>query len=320
MSTTAVATDALRQELEEARRRQRGLEQTLEERGAEIASLTQELEEAHRQAAHLEDTLNGSRTQTNTLKEELTLATEHAARMEQSLIGAQRLTTIGQIAAQMAHEFKNILMIIMGRAEWAISEDDPELADKALHTAVVSCQRGAGVVKGLLSYAKGRQMKSKLIRADKLLDRAVDLIAWSLPKCHIQLDRDYNSDARVRVVPVRMDQVFLNLILNARNAMDPGGGRLTVAVRPAETKGYVAFSVQDTGCGIPNEHLDQIFDPFVSMRQRPDGDASMDRGTGLGLPVSRDLVRQAGGEIHVESTPGEGSTFTVLLPIVERKP
>ena len=318
MSTTAVETDALRQELEEARRRQSGLEQTLEERGADIARLAQELEEARRQAAHLEDALNGSRTQTRALREELTLATERAARLEQSLIGAQRLTTIGKIAAQMAHEFKNILMIIMGRAEWALSEDDPELADKALHTAVASSQRGADIVKGLLSYAKGRQMESKLIRADKLLDRAVDLIAWSLPKCHVQLVRDYDgSGARVRVVPVRMDQVFLNLILNARNAMDPGGGRLIVAVRPAETEGYVAFSVQDTGCGIPNEHLERIFDPFFSTRPRPQGDGSADWGTGLGLPVSRDLVRQAGGEIHVESTPGEGSTFAVLLPIVE---
>jgi len=317
VSTAAVGTDALKQELEAARRRQADLEQTLTQREAEVARLTQELEEARRQAAQFEQELNHHRARTHALQDELTLANEHASRLEQSLIGAQRLTTIGQIAAQMAHEFKNILMIIMGHAEWAISQDEPELMDQALHTAVVSSQRGADVVKGLLSYAKGRQIKSKLIPADRLVDRALDLIAWSLPKCHIQLVRDYDCDACVRVVPVRIDQVFLNLVLNARNAMDPDGGRLTVSVRPAETEGYVAFSVQDTGCGILNEHLEQIFDPFFTTRTRPEDGGSTDWGTGLGLPVSRDLVRQAGGEIHVESTPGKGSTFTVLLPMAD---
>ena len=317
MSTAAVETDALKQELHEAHRRQAGLEQTLNERGAEIARLTQELKEARRQAAHLQEELNDSRARTDSLKEQLTLANEHAARLEQSLIGSQRLTTIGQIAAQMAHEFKNILMIVMGHAEWALSEKDPELVDRALQTAVISSQRGADVVKGLLSYAKGRQIKSKLIAADRLVDRALDLIAWSLPKCHIKLVRDYQCHPCVRVVPVRMDQVFLNLILNARNAMEPDGGRLTVAVRHAETEGYAAVSVEDTGCGILNEHLERVFDPFFTTRPRPDGDGGADWGTGLGLPVSRDLARQAGGEIHVESTPGKGSTFTVLLPIVD---
>lgn len=317
MSTTAVGTDALKQELEAAHRRHTDLEQTLKQREAETARLTRDLEEARRQAAHLEDELNGSRTRADTLHDELTLAKEHAARLEQSLVGAQRLTTIGHVAAQMAHEFKNILMIIMGHAEWALSEKDAELVSRALETAVASSQRGADVVKGLLSYAKGRQIKSKLIPADRLVDRALDLIAWSLPKCHVQLVRDYESNAYVRVVPVRMDQVFLNLVLNARHAMDPDGGRLVVSVRPAETEGYVAFSVQDTGHGILNEHLEQIFDPFFTTRPRPDGAGSADWGTGLGLPVSRNLVRQAGGEIHVESTPGKGSTFTVLLPVAD---
>ena len=279
MSTAAVETDAVKKELAEANRRQADLEQTLKRREAELAE-----------------------------------ATRHAARLEQSLISAQRLTTIGQIAAHMAHEFKNILAIIMGHAQSAVSRNDPELMDRALHTAVASSQRGADVVKGLLSYAEGRQARSKPIAADKLLDRALDLLEWSLPKSHIQLVRDYACNASVRVVPVRMDQVFLNLILNARNAMDPDGGRLTVATRPAETEGYLAFSVQDTGRGILAEHLGQIFEPFFTTRPRPDGDSTGDWGTGLGLPVSRDLVRQAGGEIHVDSAPGKGATFTVLLP------
>jgi two-component system NtrC family sensor kinase len=95
-------------------------------------------------------------------------------------------------------------------------------------------------------------------------------------------------------------------------------GRLTVAVVP-DLDGFVALKVQDTGCGIPPEHLEKIFDPFFTTRPRNGNGngAGNHHGAGLGLPVARDLVRQAGGEICVESTPGVGTTFTVLLPVAK---
>jgi len=251
-----------------------------------------------------------------TLRQELAEAQSRAAQMEQSLVESQRLATLGQLAAQMAHEFKNILMIVMGRAGYALAENDPELTQKALTSAVECGQRGADIVKGLLTYANGQQMESRLLAADDLMDRALDLIAWALPKYHIQLVRQYDTSAQVRVVPVRMEQVLLNLVLNARDAMSPAGGRLTAIVEADDTPGYTALRIRDTGCGIPAEHLDHIFDPFFTTRSRTDG-AGAGGGTGLGLPVARDLVRQAGGEIHVASTPGEGTTFSVLLPVVE---
>ncbi len=252
-----------------------------------------------------------------TLQHELAEVRTRVERMEQSLVESQRLATIGQLAAQMAHEFKNILMIIMGRAGYALSEDDTDLTQKALHTAVDCGQRGADIVKGILLYANGQQMESLVIPADCLADRALGLIDWALPKYHVELIRQYETSACVRVVPVRMEQVLLNLILNARNAMKPGGGRLTVIIEPADTPGYVAIRIRDTGCGIPAEHLRQIFDPFFTTRGAGDAAGTGGGGTGLGLPVARDLVRQAGGEIHVDSTPGRGSTFSVLLPVVE---
>jgi len=250
-----------------------------------------------------------------TLRQELAEALTRAAQMEQSLVESQRLATLGQLAAQMAHEFKNILMIIMGRAGYALAENDPGLTEKALKIAVECGQRGADIVKGLLTYANGQQMESLVLPADDLMDRAMGLVAWALPKYHVQLVRQYDTSARVRVVPVRMEQVLLNLILNARDAMSPQGGRLTAIVEPDDTPGYVALRIRDTGCGIPPEHLDRIFDPFFTTRSRADGPG--DGGTGLGLPVARDLVRQAGGEIHVASTPNAGTTFSVLLPIVD---
>jgi len=250
------------------------------------------------------------------LRQELAKAQSRAAQLEQALVESQRLATLGQLAAQMAHEFKNILMIVMGRAGYALAENDPDLTQKALTSAVECGQRGADIVKGLLTYANGQQAESRVLAADDLMDRALDLIAWALPKYHIQLIRQYETSAHVRVVPVRMEQVLLNLVLNARDAMSPDGGRLTAFVEPADTPGYVALRIRDTGCGIPAEHLDHIFDPFFTTRPRVDGGG--DGGTGLGLPVARDLVRQAGGEIHVASTPGEGTTFSVLLPVVDQ--
>jgi signal transduction histidine kinase len=255
-------------------------------------------------------------TDTQTLRQELEEARGRIARLEQSLVESQRMATVGQLASRMAHEFNNILMLIVGRADQALKYGDAALREKALQKAVECGQRAADIVAGLLGYATGRQMQSQLIAADALVDAAVNLIAWDLPKSGIQVVRQYDAVATVRVVPGRIEQVLLNLMLNARAAMKQRGGRLTVSVARAEDNGYVALKVQDTGCGIPKEHLDKIFDPFFTTRPRHAG--GEERGTGLGLPVARDLVRQAGGEIHVSSRPGAGSTFTVLLPIAEK--
>ncbi len=258
--------------------------------------------------------------QTETLKAELEEANRRVAELEQALVEAQRMATVGELTARMAHEFNNILMMIVGRADHALKDDDPELREKALVKAVECGQRAAAVVTGILGYARGRQMQSELIAADQLMDAAVNLIAWDLPKSGIQLVRQYETSTAVRVVPLRIEQVILNLILNARNAMKPQGGRLTVAVAPDQTSEYVAFKVQDTGCGVPPEHLKHLFDPFFTTRPQANGPGETDHGTGLGLAVARDLVRQAGGEIRVASTPGIGSTFTVLLPAAQGNP
>jgi two-component system NtrC family sensor kinase len=251
------------------------------------------------------------------LRQQLEESRRHAARLEQSLVEAQRLATVGQLSCRMAHEFNNILMLIMGRANEALKYDDDELREKALRKTVEHGQRAADIVASLLGYATGRQTQSQAVRAASLLDAAVGLIAWDLAKCGIQLVRQYDADATVRVVPGRIEQVLLNLILNARHAMKQRGGRLTVSVSATEKPAFIALKVQDSGCGIPAEHLERIFDPFFTTRAKPTDGRAAESGTGLGLPVARDLVRQAGGEINVASKPGVGSTFTVLLPVVQ---
>jgi signal transduction histidine kinase len=252
------------------------------------------------------------------LKQKLERARRRTRNLEQSLAEAQRLATVGQLACRMAHDFNNILALIIGRAGLALKDADANRKDVALRNAVDCGRRAADIIVGVLGYAKGRQWESQVMAADTLMDSAVNLIAWDFPaNGRIQLLRRYQCSAPVRVVPVRMEQVLLNLILNARHAMRDQGGTLSalVALDP-EAPGYVALGIQDTGCGIPLKDLKRIFSPFFTTRDGSDNGDPSAGGTGLGLCVARDLVRQAGGEIHVDSTVGKGSTFTVLLPIV----
>jgi signal transduction histidine kinase len=254
------------------------------------------------------------RADDDVLRRELEDARRRIERLEQSLVESQRLATVGQLACRVVHEFNNILLLIIGSAGEALKHGDEAAREKALRKAVECGQRAADIAGTLLGYATARQTQDELIPADKLMDSAVDLIAWDLPKSGIDVVRQYDTRAAVRVVPGKIEQVILNLILNARMAMYRQRGRLTVSVA-ADHDGFVALKVQDTGCGIPAEHLERIFDPFFTTRPRPGGNGNGHHsGAGLGLPVARDLVRQAGGDIRVESTPGVGSTFTVLLP------
>jgi signal transduction histidine kinase len=251
------------------------------------------------------------------LKQELEEAHRKIERLEQLLVETQRLATVGQLASRIAHEFNNLLQVIIGRSTEALKHDDLEQKDKALRKTAEHGQRAADIVTGLLGYSTGRQNRSGTVPADSLMEAAAALIAWDLPKDGIQLVRQYGCSAKVRVIPARIEQVLLNLILNARHAMEDRGGTLTLAVALDATPGYVALKVQDTGYGIPPGNCEMIFEPFFTTKADPPPNSRHPAGNGLGLPVARDLVRQAGGEIHVTSTLGAGSTFTVLLPIAD---
>jgi signal transduction histidine kinase len=256
-------------------------------------------------------------TETETLKRELEQTRRQAERLQRCLVEAQRLATVGQLAGSMAHEFNNLLTMIIGRADQALKHDDPQMRQTALEKTVALGERAGAIVRSLMNYATGRRTETHVVPADALMGAAVGLLEWHLPKENIQLVRQYETSAPVRVVPVEMEHVLLNLLLNARKAMMAKGGMLTCAVAPADTPGYVALRVSDTGSGIAPEHLDRIFKPFFTTASHADEETHENGGAGLGLPVARDLAQQAGGEIRVTSTPGVGSTFTVLLPVAD---
>jgi len=255
--------------------------------------------------------------ETETLKRELDRTRRQAERLQRCLVEAQRLATVGQLAGSMAHEFNNLLTMIIGRADQALKHDDPPMRQAALEKTVALGERAGAIVRSLMNYATGRRTETRIIAADALMDAAIGLLEWQLPKENIRLVRQYETSAPVRVVPVEMEHVLLNLLLNARKAMATRGGVLTCAVAPADTPGFVALRVSDTGCGIAPEHLDRIFETFFTTASHADGETYENGGAGLGLAVARDLAHEAGGEIRVTSTPGVGSTFTVLLPVAD---
>jgi signal transduction histidine kinase len=207
------------------------------------------------------------RDDTDRLRQELEEARRQCERLERSLVESQRMATVGQLSCRVVHEFNNILLLIIGSAGEALKHGDDAAKEKALRKAVECGQRAADIAGSLLGYATTRQTQDQAIPADTLMDSAVGLIAWDLPKSGIDIVRQYDTRAAVRVIPGKIEQVILNLILNARSAMHGRRGRLTVAVVP-DMDGFVALKVQDTGCGIPPEHLEKIFDPFFTTRPR----------------------------------------------------
>lgn len=235
--------------------------------------------------------------------------------LERMLVETQRLATVGELASRMAHEFNNVLQIITGWSDNALRTDDPAAKDKALQKTLERGRRAADIVTSILGYANGHKSAPETLAADTLMDDAANLVAWDLQKDRIQIVRRSESRALVRIIPARMEQALLNLILNARQAMGKRGGTLTLGVALADTRSRVALSVQDTGCGIPPENLQKIFEPFFTTRTGAGGNGR--GGTGLGLAVVRDLAAEAGGEVTVTSAVGEGSTFTILLPIAD---
>jgi signal transduction histidine kinase len=225
-----------------------------------------------------------------------------AARLERRLSRAQNLAAMGRLTATLAHEIKNPLAIIRGSAE-RLGKLDPG-AERWAHSVVEETDRLSRTVGRYLQFARGGDEPAGSGDAGQALSETLDLLEGEFRARQATLERPAVAPGSL---PVRLDneslkQVFLNLMLNALEAVGQGG-RLAVAV--AERRGGIEVSFADDGPGIPAETLRQLGNPFVSTKAR---------GSGLGLFLSRRLVRSAGGELEIESVVGRGTTCTVRLP------
>jgi signal transduction histidine kinase len=230
--------------------------------------------------------------------------------VREGLTHSHRLATLGTIAGIIAHEYNNILTPIVSYAQLALaSPDDHDLMRKAVEKALAGAERAAHISSSLLGFAReADQQHAADLRT--VVNEAIACMGREPRKDGIELSLDL-PDVRVAISPLNLQQVLLNLLLNARKAMRRRGGRLSITARL--TGSLVRIDVADTGPGIPEELLGRLFEPFVTQNADP-GDVGQPRGTGLGLCICRDLVRNAGGSISVTSVTGRGATFHITLP------
>jgi signal transduction histidine kinase len=224
------------------------------------------------------------------------------------------LATLGTIASIVAHEYNNILTPILSYAQLALAKpDNHELMRKAVERALAGAQRAAHISSSLLGFAREADGgDSANLRT--VIDEAMGCLARDPRKDGIELTISV-PDLMLAISPLKLQQVLLNLFLNAKQAMRRRGGKLKVLARLEDQLAHI--DVIDTGPGIPPEIADRLFQPFVTMRTNLE--SGEQQGTGLGLCICRDLVRHAGGDITVESTPGHGATFHITLPIAGPK-
>jgi signal transduction histidine kinase len=222
------------------------------------------------------------------------------------LIQSEKLATVGQLTAGIVHDVKNPLAVIKGLAE-ELSEEfglDPTTRDQ-LKTIRESASKASTIVTDLLKFA--RQSTPEMGRHDlrETIESSVRLTEYLARKSNVQVKLDLpRAPVMVTYDAQQIEQVLMNLISNAIQAIKNGG---TVRINLSEAGGAVAIAVQDNGIGIPEKNLQRIFDPFFTTK--PEGE-----GTGLGLSVSFGIITRHRGRIEVESKPGMGTTFTVLLP------
>ncbi len=240
--------------------------------------------------------------------------------IEQQLLRTQRMESIGTLAGGIAHDLNNLLApITMGVDLLKRYEPKPESL-RVIGSIEANARRGAQLVRQVMSYARGVEGERVAVRLDDIAREVAGIAESTFPK-NIDFEVDAPADlAAVSGDPTQLNQVLLNLCVNARDAM-PRGGRLAVRLRNVEVDRpsaamnrearpgrYVVASVEDTGAGIPKENLEKIFDPFFTTKE-------LGQGTGLGLSTVQGIVRSHGGFIRVHSQSGKGSRFEVFLPV-----
>ncbi|OHB44882.1 MAG: hypothetical protein A2178_01395 [Planctomycetes bacterium GWC2_49_10] len=231
--------------------------------------------------------------------------------LNSQLAQLQALANIGTSTCMIAHEMNNVLAPMVSYAQLALNNpQDHALAQKALTKTASNATRAARILDSMLALAGGRQEEKKVCRVAMMIEDVFTCLCRDFKKDRITVDLDIPADLCVSVVAVQMQQVFMNLIINARDAMTPKGGKLRIVARPDQQNVSITFT--DTGSGISPENIGKIFDAFFSTKTRTGENKS---GAGLGLAFCKKIVNAHQGSITVTSQPEQGTTFTVTLPV-----
>jgi signal transduction histidine kinase len=240
------------------------------------------------------------------------MITELEKRQDQ-LVQAQKLSSLGILTSGIAHQLNNPLNNISTSCQILqeeISSGNPQFIGKLLKNIDQEVDRARDIVKGLLEFSREREFQQNWMNLENLVIRTSRLITSQLP-AGVEIFTEIPEDLDIYADAQKLQEVLLNLLLNAAQAMPNGVGRITITAAKDNRAREVKILVKDTGCGIPENNLPHIFDPFFSTKE-------VGYGTGLGLSVAHGIIEQHKGTLSVESTVGEGSVFTIRLPLKDQ--
>ncbi len=224
-----------------------------------------------------------------------------------------RLASVGQLAAGVAHELNNPLTGVIGFSQRLLRKSTDKEASRYLERILNEAQRAARVVENLRTFARPREPKKEHSDINDILSRTLELRAYELRTGNIELAVELApSLPQVMADFHQLQEVFLNIVLNAEQAISEANGGGKLSIKTEQIKGYIRISFTDDGPGIPAENINKLFDPFFTTR----GETG---GTGLGLSVCHGIVTEHDGKIYARSKPGKGATFFVELPVVTQK-
>jgi PAS domain S-box-containing protein len=239
-------------------------------------------------------------------------AEEKEKELQRELYRSSRLASVGELAAGVAHQINNPLTGVLGFSQRLLRKSTDQEVSQDLRTIYTEAERATKIVQNLLTFARRRQPNKQYSDINEILQSALELRAYELKTSNIEVITDLAPSLHQIMIDFhQIQEVFLNIMLNAEQVMTEAnsGGRLTI--KTEERKGYIRTTFTDDGPGIPAEHLDRIFDPFFSTREKKGG-------TGLGLSVCHGIITEHGGRVYARSKPGKGATFFVELPITSK--
>ena len=231
--------------------------------------------------------------------------------LRRQLAEAQQTTALGELLGTTTHEFNNVLMAVINYAKMGLRHRDDATRDRALEKILSAGQRAAKITNSILGMARNRSSRMEPTDISRLIDDTLLLLERELRKYRISVDRRLSDVPEAIVNGNQIQQVLLNLVINARQAMSDGG-LVTISLDYDQRHNTVDLMIRDTGVGIPAEKLPRIFDRFYTTKSGPD--ESGKGGTGLGLAACRDIIEAHRGRVRVDSTVGKGTAFTIKLP------
>ncbi|MEM7317144.1 MAG: ATP-binding protein [Planctomycetota bacterium] len=233
--------------------------------------------------------------------------------LKKQLVEAQKLTALGELVGTTTHEFNNLLMTILNYAKMGIRHKDEPTRDKALNKILMASEKAAKVTNSILGMARNRSESMEPTDIAKLIDESMVLLEREMSKYRIHIDMQLDEVPKVAAIGNQIQQVLLNMLINARQAMDEGGD-LRIRLSHNEGDQTVELQIRDNGRGMDQTQLRRIFDPYFSTKDGPDETGK--GGTGLGLSACHDIIRNHNGRIRVESSVGKGTAFTIKLPAI----